>query len=347
MRKIITYLLILLIGINVLYVLSGVLNFSTQSIDVISIWLYKAKGFYYSEMGILEFLKQADYSHPQYPILLPYLFYLIFKLNGNFNEMVVLLFYPVFYTLILILCYRTLIKLKVDRIFSLVLTYCYSMLSPLLAMGGRGHAGEADIFIVFGFWMVVNFAINYIKEKKIKWLYFILLTAVVASNIKAEGVLISAILLFLPLKKINKFIFIALSLAPLLIWNFIRQNYGIEADLGYAFLSIQESLRRTAQIFILSLKELLNIRNWYILWPILVLTLFIKTKSFLVSVVNQTLCAIGLLFFTNYLFSNYPPELYVPSSIDRLLLQLSPLWFTVFALKLSFVFSKITLNAKI
>ena len=92
MSKLTRNFLLVLIAINFAYLISGVIHFPLRSIDVYSIWMLKAKVFYLNEGIDWEFLKNTDYSHPQYPILLPFIFYQIFKIAGAFREIYVLIF---------------------------------------------------------------------------------------------------------------------------------------------------------------------------------------------------------------------------------------------------------------
>src|SRR3989337_4053195 len=112
MRKLIKIALLFLLFVNFFYVLSGAIHYPLRSIDVYSIWLLKAKAFWVSDGLPLEFLKSHLYSHPQYPILLPWLFYQLYKIVGGVKEMYVLALYPFIYLAILLVAYKFFLEIK-------------------------------------------------------------------------------------------------------------------------------------------------------------------------------------------------------------------------------------------
>jgi hypothetical protein len=332
MRKIIYWGLMLLICVNFFYVVSGVINEPIKSIDVISIWLYKAKGFYFENGDVFGFLSNLKYSHPQYPILMPFIYYQIFKVIGSVNEIYILGIYPFLYLLTLFLSFRTMVLLKCNNILSLTFTYIYSMFPPLLAMGGRFHAGEADIFIIIAYWFVIIFSYKYIHDKKWKWLFLITFATAIVSNIKMEGLFLSMVFFILPIPKRKKLIFTILSSVPFAVWSLVRIESGIVSDLGFIFPGF-DIFNRIYLITVITLKEMVKINNWYIFWLVFAFGLFIKGNAvnFIKIFIQPLLILLIIMYFANYTFSSISPEVYVPSSIDRVLMQLSPLYFTIFA----------------
>jgi hypothetical protein len=337
MQKALKIAIIILIAVNFLYCVSGAVHFPLQSVDVYGYWLLKAKIFYVNGILPLTNLNLYPYSHPQHPILLPVLFSLIYSLMGRVNEMPVFLIYPVIYVLILLLAYRMFRKLGVNQTFSLIVTYIYSMLSPLLAMGGRKHAGEADIFITLIYWGIVHFVFNYLKDKKLKWLILTSILIMVASQVKTEGVLAAVIFLFIPIARNRKAIFLFISLIPAVIWNYIVIKTPLVRDFGWMLTSVPEIIKRTGEVFYYTVAEMINIRNWYIFWPVFWLSFFIphKKSQLILKITTQTILAMGVLLLLNYLFSTFTPQEYVPGSMDRILIQLSPFLLGSFALRLS------------
>lgn len=335
-QKIAKISLILLIVVNFVYCISGAIHYPLQSVDVYSIWLLKAKNFYFS--GVLPFsnLNMFPFSHPQYPVLLPFAISLIYKLFGV-KEILIFLLYPLIYLFILSLSYKFLRKIGIGEMMSLVLTYVYSMLSPLLAMGGRKHAGEADIFLVLINWGILYFVFNYLKDKKVKWIVLVSMLIIIGSQIKMEGVIIASILIFLPLSRLKKILFLFVTIIPTLVWTFIRIDSGIIADFGYFLPSLFEIVQRTFQILYFVGLEMLNFRNWYIFWILLWMVVLIKRSKtvFERKVIIPTLLTMSLVYISNYIFATLTPASYVPSSVDRIFMQLSPLFFPVFALSIS------------
>jgi hypothetical protein len=87
---------------------------------------------------------------------------------------------------------------------------------------------------------------------------------------------------------------------------------------------------------------MIKINNWYIFWPVLILAIIlIKTKNaFLKKFVIPSFLMISALYFGVYLFSSINPAAYVPSSIDRVLIQISPYFFLWFALLIKEILPK-------
>ena len=150
MLKIFKYLLLFLVLLNVVYAFIGAYFYPLASIDAIGIWLLKAKFFYLSGGFPLEFLKNPvfTYSHPHYPLLLPFVFSVFYFFLGGMRESFIIFIYPLTFIAILVILYKLLRESGIGQVLALTFTYIYSMLSPLLALAGRKHAGEADIFIL-------------------------------------------------------------------------------------------------------------------------------------------------------------------------------------------------------
>lgn len=337
MQKAIKIIILVLVFINFLYCVSGAIHYPLQSVDVYAYWLLKAKLFFVEGILPLTNLNAFPYSHPQHPILLPIIFNQIYHILGRVNEFPVFLFYPVIYLVILFLAYKMFRKLGIGEISSLIITYVYSMLSPLLAMAGRKHAGEADIFITLINWGIVHFVFNYLKDKKIKWLIFTSVLIMIASQIKTEGVIAAVIFLFIPLARNRKVIFLSVSMLPAVIWNFIVMMVPLNRDFGWSLYGPLELIIRTGEVFYYVWLEMVNVRNWYIFWPIFWLSLFIKQKinKPILKVTTYTVLGMSGLYLLNFLFSTFTPFEYVPGAIDRIFIQFSPFFLGIFAMKMS------------
>ncbi len=336
MRKIIKYLLLGLLIINFLYLFSGIINFSVTSIDVYSILLLKARDFYFNCLLPLSNLNQFPYSHPQYPILIPLVATFIYKIIGEAREVLFLLIYPFIYLAILFLAYRLFRRLKINENMSLIFTYVYSMFGPLLAAGGRMHAGEADIFLVLIYWAIMHLILNYFKDGKRALGVMISILIAVASQIKLEGVIPVVILIFIPAKIRDKITWIALSVVPAIIWSAIIAKRGIKADFGFFLPNLAELFTRFGILLLLTMKEMSNYRNWYIFWPLFWVVIYLGAyakKNLFQLFITKTLILMVVLFAVNYLINTQETANYVISSLDRVMLQLSPFVFTIFVMK--------------
>lgn len=251
--RVVKIILVILIFINFIYCISGAIHFPLQSIDVYAYWFLKAKNFYVNGILPLTNLNLYPYSHPQHPILLPIVVSLIYHILGGVKEIPVFLIYPFIYIFVLVFSYKLFRKLGINETSSLVVTYIYSMLSPLLAMAGRKHAGEADIFITLINWSIIHFVFNYLKDKKVKWLILTSILVMIGSQIKTEGVIVAVIFLFIPIVKSRKALFILVSILPAIIWNLIVIKTPLVRDFGWLVPNFFEIIKRLVEVFFYTL----------------------------------------------------------------------------------------------
>lgn len=324
--RLLNYLLWFLLITNILYVTSGAIHHPLSHVDVWANWFYKAKALYLSD-NQLTFLQNwhGEFAHPQYPILLPLLFSTIFSAFGP-SEVWPSLLSPIMYGLALLLCFKTLRGLNFTTNQSLVFTYLYSMLSPVLAQGGRLHAGMPDIYIAVIAWLI--FYLNTLSQKEARYSWIITALVILASLIKTEGILLAIALLFTSEHWFIKFAQIIISTSGYFYWSYLLTTLGIPASYSFQLTSVANLVYRAIFIFGETVRELFfNIHNWYIFWCLFILGLFSKP--------NWRDYVPLALFFTTiigiYLFSAIPIEDYVTSSLDRLLLQISPFWLVPFA----------------
>jgi len=337
MRKLIFWAFFFLILVNVVYVFAGVHNFPLHSVDAYSDWMLKAKVLYLSREFPYSFFQNWKYmaSHMQYPILLPTFISFLYTLFG-FYDHAVLYLYPLVYAIILLLCWKTLRALQTHSHIAIACVYIYSMLSPLLAQGGRAHAGNADIVLVLLEWCVVYVISKLVLSKQM--LLFLLVLVMIASQIKSEGIFLAYIFLFLPLRTISKRILFASALIPFIAWTVFTHTYQFAADLVYRPVPISEFLLRSGTIMYGYLLELVNYKNWYIFWLVCIGALFVpysihpKIKTVFLPTAMLILCSVmGSYLFAHFARTDIHILRYVTSSADRVLFQLTPWIFPYFA----------------
>lgn len=322
-----------LIASNFVYVSSGAVHFPMSHIDVWSSWLYKAKALYLSG-GSIEFLITAhnQFNHPQYPILLPLVFAFIYQILGGVNELAVSIVSPIIYVSVLYSAYLTLRKLKLSALAAVVLTYCYSMLSPLLAQGGRYHAGMPDIYLTLLHWLAVltiYSSQNSLGRNLQKTTSLVLIT-IIASLIKTEGALFVFYFLFLPITARQKLLAGFVALLGFILWEWIVITAPIYQSYTLLFPTVSVLTERVPTILSEVITEVyFNLKNWYITWWLFSLLAFVpyQQSHFSKRVLSPLLLAFLGSFFFIYLCNTTPVEGYVSSSLDRLLLQISPIWF--------------------
>ena len=320
-----------LLLLNMAYVISGVRRYPMNSIDVVGIWLLKAKAMFSEKKIVTSVLKNPkySYSHPQYPPSLPFLGWGVYESGGRIDERRVLLIYPAVYAAILTLTYGVMRKLNWGQTESLALTYMYSMFSPLLAQAGRKQAGNADIWLSLIYWAML-FLFFAGKTGKLRRVVALLSGA--AALIKTEGILSAAAILFIPGKRNDKLIWTAAALAPFVLWEGAKKIWGIEADYGLHWPGAGGGASRAAAVVLGTAKEMANVRNWYVFWPVMVLaTAGGKVKERPRQFALPVLLIMAAGMWGIYTMGEIPVGDYFSGSTDRLLLQLSPFWWTVFA----------------
>jgi hypothetical protein len=310
-------LLLLILAINIAYVVTGVARYGSQHVDAYGIWMLKAKAWV-AEGGVpLELLRDPDYlySHQQYPLLLPAMMAGWVEIFGSVESFVWV--YPVVYGLVLVVLYR----LTGNLTWAVVASF----MGPLMAQGGRGHAGLADIWIT----LLVGLAMLSVRSQSFWRLAMIVM---VASQIKAEGIFLLALFWGIKGNIGNKIGWMLLATMPFLWWQWQVREWALLSDLGFYWPGLPELFNRLIMIVGLVIREMLNWRNWYIVWPLWWITLAIRTQNSKVKGQSIELKVFGMMslgYVGVYLFSTLEPAAYVGSSIDRVLLQLLPLWWVV------------------
>lgn len=349
MSKKIIWVIYFLLTMNFFYVLSGVLNTPMQSVDVIGIWLFKAKAFFVEGGLPIKTLHNPNFIlfHPQYPLLLPGIYSLVYFVLGRVWELPILLLYPFYYLTILWLALKLFQNFGLTKLQSLIYVYIYSMLSPLLGQAGRMHAGSADTVIVLLGWIIVYQWQKTISNKNSTLInqsaWIITLLVMVASQIKLEGLLMGAMLLILPLPKWRKVFYGWLMLLPSLCWSLIVKNLAIPSDFVLAVPTGGELIYRCWLVISLTIQEMLNYKNWYIFWPLFWLVIFtlrwFKKNQAVLDLAGVILMMAGA-FSTVYVLSgsniqaaaNASTVTYISSSIDRVLFQLTPFVYPLFVM---------------
>jgi hypothetical protein len=293
--------------------------------DAVGIWLLKAKAIALGNNYFKDVLYKNDYfySHQQYPLLLPLFLSIFFKMFGFNNNNFILIFYPFLFLTIIYLAYKIFLKNN-SKIVSLFMAYCFSMLPILLSQGGRGLGGNADIFLV-----LINILIILSIYNK-KYLLLVLMCGI-ASQIKMEGVLTSIIILMLPERKKKKILLFLASIFPFVLWRTIVYFFKIPNDsllyLPSMLIVFQKILILIGAIF----KEMVNLKNWYLFWPIFFLLMLSKGKlsNFSKNIFLLYSILFVILLVLIFSFNTENVNVYATSTFDRMLLQITPFLFVI------------------
>lgn len=350
LKRIFIYICYALLAINIMYAVTGVWRYGSQHIDAYGIWMLKAKAVQ-QELGIpFGFLRDPAYaySHQTYPLLLPAVL--------SFGEWILWL-YPMAYVMILMLLYRIFRNENQSHVSALGWTTAASFMGPLIAQGGRMHAGLADIWIC----LLVALCMVFLQRKQ--W-WGVVGLVMVASMVKTEGIFLIAFLFFQDRTPtwILRYI---VAVVPFIVWQMMVRVWGLPSDVVFGWPGLGELLHRLVIVVGGVGKEMLNWRNWYVVWPLFWLNIFLYFPQFAnqrarlpkgvrlralfagISEKQRRMgfdCALNSLevnkiqpwgkvlgmivlgYVGVYLFANMDTAGYVASSVDRIMLQLLPLW---------------------
>ncbi len=351
------WICVLILLINVAYAITGVWRFGSQHVDAYGIWLLKAKAMTI-ERGIpWQLLRNPEYhySHQTYPLLLPYLLSW-----GSWT----LWLYPMVYVTILGLLYHILRGEGHDQLHALGWVTVASYMGPLIAQGGRLHAGLADIWIT----LLVALCMRFTQKQQ--W-WGIVGIIMIASMIKTEGIFLLGFLINTPhlsppsyfrRKEVKEggiwVLRCIVAIIPFVIWQIVVQVGGIPSDVVFGWPGVGELMRRLGMVIVGVGEEMVNWRNWYVVWGIFLIRFFSsirKSRSPACNALRSNAgrgCELNLLESRNkywwnvlglmvlgyagvYVFANLDTTAYVRSSVDRIMLQLLPLWWVVMAKFLS------------
>lgn len=339
MQKVAQVLLTILLTLNILYVVSGIVFYPVRSIDTVGIWMLKAKAIAFERGVPFGFLRSSAYAyaHQQYPLLLPAVLALTGTLFGGVDGKAPLLLSSLAYACILLIAYVVFRK-KLSTIQSLFFVYLYSGFPPLLGQAGRGHAGNADIYIVLCAWALI-----FLYTRKRTHIVLPVLIVWVASQIKTEGVFLAAtLLMFLEGTLTIRVTWTLISLIPFVLWQEFVRIANIPSDIGYRIPPVSEAVSSVFTIVRSAVSQVLEVRQWFTFW-ILATAALVSPLRKKHGGMMKFYAAAGLmscLFFASYMFATLEIEEYLSSSLDRVFLQLSPWVFYPTSVWVSHVFKK-------
>lgn len=332
--------------VNICYVFSGAIHNPLRFVDAWTIWLYKAK-ILYLEGWSLEFLKYPanDLMHAHYPLLLPLFYSLLYAGLGGVYEVVPAICSVIVYVMSLLFCYKVLKMVTKNSVQVTMGTFVYSCLPPFMSQGGRYEPAMADIYLTFFYWVGLSLWLRAFKSKVISRKELVLLIActAIASMIKLEGIFLIVFFFFLPISIIQKIVATLCASVSTVGWVLTRHLVKIPSSYGLRFPSFSEFIDRGIVIITDTLVSLFHpFLIWHIFWWTF---LFAGIAVFRTDALQSKLLVLFLLlccgFFFVYLTSTVPIEIYVGSSLHRLLLQISPIWFFLYYLWISQIFSKV------
>jgi hypothetical protein len=269
-----------------------------------------------------------NYLGSTYPLVYKLLGTFTYIMLGQVDDTAVLFMSTAFYILLAVLFFCMLRK-KYTLLYSLLFTFLLVSTQNLIRHGGRIEAGIADLPLAYYSFICFTLLADYLKKSSSRTFLLLNIFLGITQLIKVEGtffVLIVEAIIFVHMynKKLYKQLWILLFwLIPLIDWqvyrkiNHLDKNYFTVFPFGFSF-------EKTIHSIVGTVKELINIKSWNLLWILYFYSLFCfginKNKElFLLNILILSQLTIYMLI---YIFSlGNGPE----SSIERLLLHVAPL----------------------
>ncbi len=202
--------------------------------DPRSIWLFHAKRIFYDGSIYSVADNYADFSHNEYPNLVPAFSASLALLVGYWNEVLPKLSFLFMYLPPLILVYVLLKK----EIYIIFLSIVFFIIGKFL-FNGWADGLVAVYFSISALLMYLLF-VNDEEEKNLLYYFLAFCFFTTLTLIKNEGIALLSILFIVTLiikilkgklkKNLNKFIYLLFSFIPIILWKYFCYSNGIEND---------------------------------------------------------------------------------------------------------------------
>jgi hypothetical protein len=330
--------------LEVVYMIIFWLIYPIYAWDAVALWDARAKYFYYNgDLGYLLFLKEHPRLHPSYPLLVPMnltFFYSIFFQYHHFSK-IIFIFYFLF---LFLFVYSSLRQCKLNSTYSLLISSLFTITGNFFF---HGIIAYADLGLTFFYTTSTILLFFFIKTGKKSYLLNSAIILGLMAWVKEEGIILMLLNIFILIiyqivlkreKKIqfkdffinNLYFFI--SFLIYLPWFLIIIIFNLQSDFIYNFskFDLNAITKDLKIIFVAVIKELLNYGNWgFLMWPTIFLILMMKMKllfknpNFLLFI----FCILHFfLYILVYLITPLPLEWHLGTSLDRMLLHLTPIF---------------------
>lgn len=323
--RLVDTLLIIGIILTVGYVVFEALIRPVTVWDGWAIWLMKSKIFFIDGMINPEIL---NYVRSDYPLIVSLLGTFVYLVLGHVNDTAVLLTSVAFYIFLGLAIFAA-IKNEYGLTYALLFTFLFVTLQNFVRHGGRLEAGQADLPLGYYTFMCTMLLIEYIRKSNSKVLLLLSSFLGITCLIKFEGIPISLVIVGFLLYHIYKhklyrhIIFLLFWFIPFIDWQIYKKMYHLSYTYfsGHTFIF---SFGKIVEAFTGTVRELLNVKSWNLLWITYFYTFFIAQKKLTYTqfilhaiILSQLLLYLGIYSFT----TGNNPE----SSIQRLLVHIAPL----------------------
>lgn len=326
---------ILIVGIllTVSYVIFEALLRPVTTWDAWANWLLQAKVFFVEGRILPDTL---EYMDSEYPLTINLLGTFIYIILAQVDDTSVLLTSSAFYVFLAILFFAVL-KERFSMHYALLFTMLLVATQNFVRHGGRMEAGLADLPLGYCSFICVVLLFKYMRTKSRKPLLLLNVFLSITALIKFEGLPISIFITLCTLSNIytNKLYrhlpIMLLWLLPFLAWKVDRRISHLTETYFFISHRFEIAMSKSINAFTGTIKELINIKSWGILWIVYFYSLLmygIKENKELAILNFIILCQLVLYLVIYNTTAGNNPE----SSIQRLLMHIAPMVFYYLAL---------------
>ena len=283
-------------------------------------------------------------SHNDYPLLLPSATARLWSYTGGENFAVNVTIGLLFTFGLVYLLYQAITYFKSEKA-AIVVTSVFMILDIFLV---NGASQCADIPLAYMYLCTIVCLFLYFRKERFSYIVLSVLFAALSAWTKNEGLLFFALYLvcaagyFLSIKNFKKTGLVALTaLVPIVLIVLYKNMSHAANDLIAGFVALKTyNFALDFSRYVVILKTFVSII--FSRFLILFVLLFLCTKGFRIKEINRTpfmlscaifvLCAAG--YFAVYLFSPHDIGWLVENSMDRIIIQILPVFLFLFALNL-------------
>lgn len=343
------WILLLIMVSQIVYTFVYALLMPVSGWDALGIWFFKARGFFWERKVSVSFLLNNP-AHPDYPLLIPLSIAWIYTSMGKINDHLAKILYPLQYVSLLIIFYYLLRKIS-SRKNALFFTTLLS-LTPLLLIHAGGlpvslgelysgdFVGYADITLSVYFMGFCGFLYLYLLNRNRGFLAIAVLFLGMGAWTKNEGLTFAMIgVCFIALccsKELmsNRLFFLktaGMLSVVVMPWFIYKLYLGISSEyLGNINLSVISGNTNRLSVILKKTGEFMfgKIALFNFTWYGYALLSLINWRGFLhrpLSVLQAMFVSQLFVYITVYMITPHDIVWHLNTSLDRLLLHLTPL----------------------
>ena len=334
----IDWILCAAIVVNVVLIFINAVAFPIASWDALAIWSYKAKVVFHESIRHSAYFGDPtrSFSHPEYPLLVPFLQSYAYYFIGMVDERLVRLVFASLFACLLLSLFSV-AGHSVSRSRRLFLTAIMAT-TPCFVI--HSISGYADVPLAFFCFLMTRYAYLWIQEGD--WRHSVLagIFAAFTVHTKNEGMALFLINLGVlalfacwnPKKERVRHLILFFVIAAILItpWLLFQQKITVVQDDYASRLSFEvlgQNAGRIPGILSAFFKEFIHVREWSVFWFLAAILFGLRIRAAIrppISYLTLVLAAHFGLYVLTYWITSWNPEELIPYTITRLLIHIAP-----------------------